>query len=80
MADYLYKITTKRTDGRSTNKPPSPVYYVAKSKYQVMQWALVNLPTGLAVAKINCLAPQIGKSCFMCIDGKSNSNPAPVDW
>jgi hypothetical protein len=63
MEKYLYRITTKKTDVWS-NEKPKPLYFVASSKDVAEKWANENLVNGLTVSKITRLARQLGGHVF----------------
>ena len=63
MDEYLYRISTKRTNVWS-NRKPKPVYFVARSKEAAEEWANKNLHDGLSVAKVTRLAVRIGGVVF----------------
>ena len=73
MSNYLYKISTKRTDVWS-NKVPRPIYLVAKDKEYVKSWALQNLADGLSLARVTLLAEQVGGSVFASSTIKKGDN------
>jgi len=63
---YLYRISTKRTNVWS-RKEPKPVYFVARSKEEALEWANMHLQEGLSVSKISRLAEQVGGVLFVGI-------------
>lgn len=64
MDNYLYKISTKRTNVWSS-KIPKPLYVVSTDKESAKKFAVTNLKDGLSVSKITLLGLQVGGTVFV---------------
>lgn len=62
--NYLYRISTKRSDIWS-NKTPKPIYFVANNKEDAEEWVRANLQKGLSISKTSLLAKQISGVAFV---------------
>jgi hypothetical protein len=60
---YLYRISTKQDSVWSRVKP-KPVYFVANSQAEAVEWASRHLTKGLTLSKVICLAECVGTSVF----------------